>query len=172
MNRKTLKFLFWVVIVYIAILLFTRGLVSSDSTPTVSLTAIPLILMAIIIIRDLTNRSASPSHTPPAQTRTEMSHNTLEFLSRQIDVTAISNASYFDDVIRTRLRELLVTKASLQTGMETDRVRRTLSDSKQGPKFLHDDNLYALLYGAAPEEGSDRIEMIRETVELIENWKP
>jgi hypothetical protein len=135
------------------------------------LTAVPLIVIAIIIIRDLTNRSTNPARAWPVHIRTEEPRNPLKFLSRQIDVTTISSASYFDDVIRTRLRELLVTKASLQIGVEIDIVRRILSDPKQGPRLLHDNNLYALLYGEASEVGIGRIEMIRKAVGLIENWK-
>lgn len=171
MNQKTLRFLFWVVIVYVVILLVTRGFVSTESTPAVSLTAIPLVVVAIILIRDLTNRSTNPVHAGPVHRTTEKSHDPLEFLSRQIDVTIKSSASYFDDVIRRRLRELIVTKTSLQTGMEADRVRKILSDSRQGPRFLHDNNLYALLYGPVPDQGYVRIEMIQKTVQLIENWK-
>ncbi len=171
MTKNTLKFLFWVVIVYVAILLITRGFVNSDAIPAVSLTAIPLIIMAIIIIRDLTSKSVHPIDVHPIHFRNEKVGNQLEFLSNQIEVTVISSGSYFDDVVRARLRELLVTKASLQTGIETQKVRRILSDHRQGPIFLHDNDLYRLLYSKAPKGGEARIDMVREAVTLIENWK-
>ncbi len=171
MNKDTLKFLFSVIIVYAVILLLTRGFLSSDSTTTVSLTAIPLIVIAVMIIRNLTTRSVQPPNTRSVLKRTEKMGNRLEFLSHQIDITAKASAAYFDDIIRVRLRELVITKTSLETGIDTERIRQYLSDPKQGPEFLHDNNLYRLLYSAAPKVGETRITMIRELVRLIENWK-
>lgn len=171
MNRQTIKFLFWVVIVYLAILLVTRGIVPDNSTPTISITAVPLIIMAIVLIRDLTRRAVQPEDSRkivPSQTRTG---NDLKFLTRQIEATFGASESYFVDIVMTRLKELLVTKASLETGVQIDSVRRILSDSIHGPEFLGNRVLYKLLYSEAPRIGKSRIYMIQKTVELIENWK-
>ncbi len=148
-----------------------RGVLPSDSTPAIPLTAIPLLIMAIVIIRDLANRSTSPTKTVVMTIPEIRKGRQVRFLSRQIDVTAKASASYFDNVVRARLIELLVTKASLESGLESERVRQIMSDKTQGQKFLKNDTLYRLLYSSVPEEGSARIEMVREAVDLIEAWK-
>ncbi len=171
MKENTIKLLFWVALVYVAILLIAGDVLSLGSTQAISLTAIPLIIVAAVIIRDLANRSTSPTTTVVPLVRERREGREVEFLSRQIDVTAKASTSYFEDIVLARLRELLVNKASMELGLEVERVRQILSDSKQGPEFLKDEALYRLLYSPSPARGRARIEMIRQAVDLIEAWK-
>ncbi len=171
MKRKTVKLLLWIAIAYAVILLLARGVLPSDSTPSTSLTAIPLVILAIVIIRDLVNRSTSPTRTVVMSVPETRKGRQVQFLSRQIEVTVKASASYFDDVVRSRLIELLVNKASLEGDLETESVRQIMSDKNQGRNLVNNDALYKLLYSPAPEKGRARIAMIREAVDLIEAWK-
>ena len=159
-------------IVYAAILVAAQGL-GSGTAPIVSFTAIPLIIIAILLIRDLMRKTTDPTmiEKPYPINRTPPPQDQSESLRQQLNITSKSSASYFDDVIRTRLRNLIVTKASLETGIETGQVRHLLTDPIKGPAFLHDEQLYRLLYSATPKDGEDRMRMVLETIELIENWK-
>ena len=170
MKRNTVKLLFWIALAYGAILLVARGILPSDSTPPTSLIAIPLVVMAIIIVRDMAHRSTNPTRIVSKSIPYAHRGRQVEFLSRQIDVTAKASALYFDDLLRARLTELLVNKAVLESGLQRERVLQLLSDRRSGIKFLKNDTLYKLLYSPAPEKGRARIEMIREAVDLIEAW--
>ncbi len=172
MKRTTITLLFWSAIAYAAILLVARGILPSDSTPATSLIAIPLVMIAITLILDMARRSTVSTETIPDRTEEKFRGRQVQFLSRQIDVTTEASASYFDEVVRSRLVELLITKASLESGLERERVSRALSDHKSGVRLLHDDVLYKLLYSAAPGKGRARIEMIRAAVDRIEAWNP
>src|SRR5256885_8796124 len=45
-------------------------------------------------------------------------------------VAANASNSYFENVVRARLRELLTTKVALEAGLENETVRRILSDPR------------------------------------------
>lgn len=79
--------------------------------------------------------------------------------------------SYFENVVRARLRELLTAKVALETGQENEMVRRILSDPRKGPQLLEDDSLYRTLYGPTPRDGLARINLISSAIELIGAWK-
>ncbi len=172
MKRTTIILLFWSAIAYAVILLVIRGIFPSDSTPTTSLIAIPLIVIAITLILDLARRSTASTESVVDRAQEVFRGRQVQFLSRQIDVTAEASESYFDDVVRGRLIELLITKACLESGLERARVVQVLSDHRSGVKFLHDEALYKLLYTAAPEKGRARLEMVKAAVDRIEAWNP
>lgn len=172
MKRSTITLLFWSAIAYAAILLVARGILPPDSTPSTSLVAIPLVIIVIILILDMARRSTISTETIADPTKETFRGRQVQFLSRQIYVTAEASASYFDEVVRGRLIELLITKASLESGLERETVLQVLSDHKKGSKFLHDDALYKLLYSAAPEKGRARLEMVKAAVDHIEAWNP
>jgi len=94
----------------------------------------------------------------------------VKFLSGQIKIATKASDSYFETIVRTRLRELLITKVSLETGLEKDTTRRTLSDPEQSRELLHDDELYTILYGALPLARA-RTKMIEKAADLIGAWK-
>lgn len=177
MKRSTLRFLITIALAYIAILLVARGFLTANSTPGVSLAAIPLVIIAIAIIRDLTSKSSKASKAPAVRLTSVRKGEQLRFLSRQVQVTAQASASYFNDVVGARLRGILVDKVSIEMGIDKATVRRFLSSETSGPGFLHNARLYSLLYGSGllysvPGAGKNRIRMVREAVMLIEAWKP
>jgi hypothetical protein len=86
-------------------------------------------------------------------------------------VAANASNSYFENVIRGRLKELLIAKVALETGIETEVVRRVLSDPRDGPRLLEDESFYRMLYGPPPQGRLARMTMIGEAIELIGAWK-
>lgn len=100
-----------------------------------------------------------------------MKGNQIQFFSSQIKVAAEASDSYFEDVIRSKLKELLVAKVAVQTGLEPDVVRLILTSPTTGLKLLKDETLYEALYGPVPETSPRRIEMIDNAIDLIGAWK-
>jgi len=86
-------------------------------------------------------------------------------------VAASASSSYFENVVRARLRELLTTKVALETGLETETVRRILLDPRDGPHLLQQESLYHILYGPTPPSGLARISLIGDAIDLIGAWK-
>jgi hypothetical protein len=168
---KTVWLLFWSAVAYAVLLVLVRGLFPSESTPTISLTGIPLIVIVIIIARDLSRKSTGPTIRRSIASTTGFRGNPVQFLSGQFRVAASASSSYFDNVVRARLKELLSAKVALETGLESETVSRLLSDPRQGPQLLQDDSLYRMLYGPAPRDGLQRINMIGEAIDLIGAWK-
>jgi len=177
LKRNSLRFLIWIAAVYIVILLVARGFFPGDSTPGISLAAIPFVIIAIAIIRDLTSRSSEAFKVPTVRLESVQKGEQLRFLSRQIEVTAKASASYFNDVVGARLRGILVDKVSIETGIDKARVRALLSSETSGPSLLRNARLCSILYGSGllyslPGTGKNRIRMVGEAVTLIEAWKP
>lgn len=171
MRKSIVELLVWAGVAYIATLVLARGLFPSESDPSISLTVVPLAIIAIMTILDLRLRSTSPTekHVNPRRVKAPVPR--VRILSDQIRVSAKASDSYFENVIRARLRELLATKASLESGTNYETALRTLVDPVQGPKFLKDNQLYTLLYGPRPEKGRARVQMIEDAVQMIEAWK-
>ncbi len=165
------RLLFWCAVAYGILLLFVIGAVPSEPTPSLSLAGIPLVVIAIILARDLARRSAVSTVARTSGSYSGPKEDPVRFLSGQIRVAAIASDSYFENVIRARLKELLITKTTLETGLDRDAVRRALSDREQGPEVLHDTELYWLLYGPVPETGLARIDMVAKTVDMMGAWK-
>ena len=124
-----------------------------------------------MIARDLARRSSSPTVRRKIATPAVFRENSIQFLSGQFRVAAKASNSYFENVIRGRLRELLFAKVALEKNLENETVRRILSDPKDGPRLLGDDSLYRMLYGPTPQAGLARINMIADTIDLIGAWK-
>jgi len=95
----------------------------------------------------------------------------VQFLSRQIEVAAGASQAYFETILLNRLRDVMIERVSLETGMEKEIVKRELADGRLGPALVRDPVLYSLLYDSRPLKGSARIEMLRETTVRIEAWK-
>lgn len=96
----------------------------------------------------------------------------VQSLTRQVEVAGRSSPAYYDTVLGKRLRHLLVEKVSLETGMERELVRKTLAEERQGPRLLRDFVLYKLLYYPPARNSAARLQMLRETIDRIESWKP
>ena len=167
---RSAKILFWSAVAYSIILLATREILPSESTPTVFLVGVPLIVVAIIIARDLALRSTIPSATSASIEIPRLKENPVEFLSGQIRLATSASNSYFENVLRSRLRELLVSKVALETGLDASVVRQTLKDPARGVKLLDDPDLYATLYGPAPQASSARIRSIEQAMDMIGAW--
>jgi len=168
---NTIKLLFWSGIAYAVLLVLVRGVFPSESAPTISLTGLPLIVILVMIARDLAGKSTSPTFRRPIATTTGFRGGPVQFLSGQFQVATEASNSYFEIVVRGRLRELLTAKVALETGQENEMVRRILSDPREGPQFLEDDSLYRMLYGPTPQTGLARINLISDAIDLIGAWK-
>jgi hypothetical protein len=167
---NAVKLLFWSGVAYALLLVLARGIFPSESTPTISLTGIPLIVIVVIIARDLARKSTSPTARRTIPTTTGFRGNPVQFLSGQFRVAASASNSYFENVVRGRLKELLTTKVALETGLEDEMVRRLLSDPRHGPRLLEDESLYRMLYGPTPQGGLSRMNVISEAIDLIGAW--
>ena len=168
---NTIRLLFWSAVAYGILLILVRGVFPSESAPTISLTGIPLIVIVVMIARDLAKRSTTPTVRRPITTTKGFRGNHVQFLSGQFRVATNASNSFFENVVRSRLRELLTTKVSLETGLDNATVRRILSDPMEGLRLLEDEPLYRILYGPTPEGGPARINLIGDAIDLIGAWK-
>jgi hypothetical protein len=167
---KLPKLLLWCGIAYAILLVLVRGVLPPEASPTVSLVGIPLIVIAAIIARDLARRSTSPTVAPRIPSQSGLSEDPVKFLSDQIRVAASASDSYFENIVRARLKELLITKVALEKGTDRDVTRRVLSDPRQGRAILDNEELYTVLYGPLPSSRT-RTRMIEKAVDLIGAWK-
>ena len=163
----TVRLLFWSVVAYVLLLVLVRGIVPSESTPTISLAGIPLVVIIIVIARDLARRSRRLSVTSNLTSATDFRGDPVEFLSGQFRVAANASNSYFENVVRARLKELLTAKLALEIGLENETIRRLLSDTRKGRRLVDNDPLYRMLYGPIPPGGLERMRMIGEAIDLI-----
>ena len=168
---KTTRLLLWCAIAYGILLNLIRGSFPPESSPSLFLVGVPLIVIAVIIARDLSRRSTGPTVLPTIPSLSGPKEDPVRFLSGQISVAAAASDSYFENVIRARLKELLISKVAIETGMERNETRRALSDPREGPKLLEHKELYMILYGPTPKTGPDRMDMIEEAIQMIGEWK-
>ena len=167
---NTVRLLFWSAVAYAVLLVLVRGLFPSESTPTISLTGIPLVVIIVVIARDLARKSTSPTISKATPTTSGFKGNPVQFLSGQFRVAAAASNSYFENVVQARLRELLTAKVALETGLETETARQLMSDPRRGPGLIEDEALYSMLYGPAPRGGPARMNMISHAIDLIGAW--
>ena len=168
---STLRLLFWSAVAYILLLVLVRGAYPSETTPPLYLTGIPLVAIIVVIARDLARKSTIPTVETPIATATSYHANPEQVFSERFRLAGRASSSYFENVIRARLRELLITKVALETGLENETVRRILSDPKHGPRLLENEPLYRILYGPIPSGERTRTAMIGEAIDLIGAWK-
>ena len=168
---KAARLLLWSAGAYAVLLVLVRGVFPSESTPTISLTGIPLIVIIVIIARDLVRKSTSPTIGKEIAATAVFRGNPVQFLSGHFRVAASSSDSYFENVVRARLKELLTAKVAVETGLDDEIVRQLLIDPGQGLRLLRDEQLYRLLYGPTPGKGLDRIMVIGLAIDLIGAWK-
>lgn len=171
MKRSTLKLLAVAGLVYIGFLIFIRGFLSPEFTAPIPFLVIPLVLLVLILINDLASRAMVPSKIPAPKPSGKFLGREVESLTRQVEVAFRASPDYFETVLLNRLRESLVEKVSLETGMAKDRVREVLVDGRLGPNLLGDQLLHRLLYSTPLPNGQTRLKMLRETIALIEAWK-
>lgn len=148
-----------------------RGVFPSGSAPELSLAGVPLIVVALIIVRDLSRRSTGSSTISKITPKKGFKEDPVKFLGGQIKVAANSSDSYFDNVVRSRLRELLISKMSLETGYDANTIREIMSDPKRGSDLLGDEELYMMLYGQLPGTTYALKQIIEDAIDLIGDWK-
>ena len=168
---NTVRLLFSSGVAYILLLVLVRGAYPSEATPPLYLTGIPLVAIIVVIARDLARKSTIPTAERTVATATGFHANPVQVFSDQFRLAGRASGSYFENVVRARLRELLITKVALETGLENETVRRVLSDPKRGPGLLENEPLYRILYGPIPSGERARITMIGEAIDLIGAWK-
>jgi len=171
LKRRTIRLLAFASAVYVLLLVLLRSLVPEALTSTVTLLALPLVLLALILAVDLSDRATIPSETVARRDSRRLRARDVQFLTRQVEVAAKASQAYFETILRGRLRDLLVEKVSLETGMENESVKRALADRDLGPQLLKDLEFYKLLYYPPPREAKARLQMLQETVNRIESWK-
>ncbi|SRR6266700_3898491 len=169
---KTAKLLFWCGVIYSILLVLFRGALPPESSPTLLLVGLPLVVIAVVISRDLVGRSTVPTipQTFPYSSRS-LQEDPVHFLSGQIRVAANASDSYFEYVARGRLRELLLLKVSLEEGLDRDAARVALSDPVEGPRLMRSKELYTILYGPVPSTGPERMKIVEQAIRMIGDWK-
>ena len=171
MKRSTLKLLVIASGIYVLFLVFLRSLVPETLTPSVTLLALPLVILALILISDLSYRATTPSKTPTRPKIRRFQARDVQFLSRQVDVASTGSQAYFESILLDRLRDILAEKVGLETGIEKEHVKQELADPLKGQALVRDELLYRLLYSSTFPKGAARIKMLREAIDGIEAWK-
>jgi hypothetical protein len=171
LRRSTLKLLVLASAVYVLFLVFLRSLVPETGTPTLTLLGLPLIILVVILVSDLSYRATAPSKIPARRTLRRFQARDVQYLSRQVEVASMGSQEYFELILLTRLREIFAEKVSLETGIEKENVKQELANELKGPTLVRERQLYTLLYSSTPPKGATRIKMLREAIDRIEAWK-
>ena len=170
MKRSTLTFLVVASGFYLLLIALVRGLLPDSVISTLPLLALPLVLLALILTINLSDRSIAPLDPTPRESSRRLRERDIKSLTRQVTVAANSSPAYFETILRSRLRDLLAEKVSLETGIPKDSVVKILADEIRGPQLLKDSKTYALLYYPPPRSPGSRLEMLREIIDRIEGW--
>ncbi len=172
MNRSTVKLVLAASVLYFALIFLVRGFFPSEITTPLYFLVGPLLLVVLVIVSDLAYRATAPAEALTKSAPGRRLAHEVRLLTQQIDVGTRASPKYFDTVLLARLREILVERVSLETGMDRPRVRDVLSNRKLGPGLLQDRELYNFLYTEPPPWGSARLRLLKEAVTRIEAWKP
>jgi hypothetical protein len=168
LKRSTLKLLVPASAVYVFFLIFLRSIIPEKLTPSITLLALPLIILALILLSDLSYRAVVPASNPIRAKPRQVRARDVHFLSKQVEVASRSSGEFFETLL-SRLRGLMVEKVSLETGMDREKVKRDLQNSTLGPALIGS-KLHRLLYASLPPRGTARVKMLQETVDEIEDW--
>jgi hypothetical protein len=171
LKRKTLRLFIIASAIYLFVVIVLRSLIPETLTSTVSLLASPLVVLAILMIIDLSSRATYPSEINARETPRRLRARDLQYLARQVEVAAKASPAYFESILLNRLRDLLTEKVSLETGIEKESLKRVLADERFGPRLLKDQETYALLYCPPPSGAEARLETLRRAIDRIERWK-
>jgi hypothetical protein len=171
LRRSTLKLLALSSGIYALFLVFLRSLIPETLTPSITLLALPLVILVLILVSDLSYRATAPSKTPVQTRLRRFQAMDVQYLSRQVEVASKGSQAYFETILLNRLRDILVEKVSLETGIEKENVKQELADTVKGPALVRNGPLYRLLYSSTPAKGATRVKMLREAIDGIEAWK-
>ena len=170
--RKSLRLILLASITYAAAIYLTRGFLPNSIPTTLTFLVFPLGLLAVMLYLDLHLRARVPSPTQlPRKQSTRSLGYEVQLLTKRIEVATSSSADYYDKIVLGRMRELMVEKASIETGLEVEDVRKVLADPKLARRFLGNDLLYNLLYSRVSSRGRGRSDMLAKLTDLIEGWK-
>lgn len=172
MRRGTVKLLVLSSGLYVLFLVFLRSLIPETLTPSVTILALPLLILVLILVSDLSYRATIPLKIPAQRRVQRFQARDVQYLSRQVEVASIGSQAYFESILLSRLRDILAEKVSLETGIEKEKVKQELADAVKGPALVRDGSLYRLLYSSTFARGATRVKMLREAVDGIEAWKP
>ena len=171
MRKTTLKLVLMASGAYYAILFFASSFFPADITPPVYFLVGPLLVLVAILASDLSRRATVPTEVgvrnPPSRTLSRE----VQQLSRRIEVGASSSPSYFESLLLARLREVLVERVALETGMDRERVRELLANPRLGPGLLRNHLLHRLLYSPPPAKGPARVKLLEDVIAMTEAWK-
>lgn len=170
--RKSLRLILLSSIAYAASVYLTRGFLPDSIPTTLTFLVFPLGLLAVMLYLDLHFRARVPSSTqlPRKQSTRSLGHE-VQLLTKRIEVATNSSADYYEKILLGRMKELIVEKASIETGVAVEDVRKTLADPKLAKRFLGNDLLYNLLYTRGSSTGRGRRDMLAKLTDLIEDWK-
>ncbi len=171
MKRATLTLVVGASALYYAILFLMGALFSPDFKPPLYFLAAPLLVLVLILVSDLSNRATVPTEFRPRTQRPRRFSRQVQELAQQIQVGTNSSPAYFEKSVMSRLREVLVEKVAVETGMDMKTVRETLANPGLGPGLLRDERLRALLYSPPTVKGPARVRMLEEAIALVESWK-
>jgi hypothetical protein len=169
LKRSTLKFLVLASVISIAFLILIASVLPQEIPSSLPL-AISLFILTVILASDLSHRATTPSKRPTRISSRRIPGHDVEYLTRQVAVSVGASSDYFR-IVLNRLREALVEKISLETGMDKEDLKRILTDNLGAGTVLGDPELLRLLYTEVPKRGNERLTMLREIVERIEAWK-
>lgn len=172
MKKSTIQLVILVAAVYYAVFFLVRGFFASDPSVPLYLLVGPLSLVVALLLSDLANKATIPTPTRARAGPSRRFSREVQSLTREIDVGRRASRSYFETVLLSRLRDLLVDKVSLETGMEKTRVQELLKNPVLGPGLLRDERLYRLLYNGESARGPERVQLLEDAVAGIEAWKP
>ncbi len=148
-----------------------RGLLPANLPSAVTLLAVPLFLLIVIFSSDLLSRARLPSKTEPNMLLGRSLNHEVELLSRQVEVAGRSSSDYYETVLISRLRELLVDKVTIETGMDRVSVKQRLFNPTLGLSLLGDPALYSLLFTSNRVPSRDRQRTLEIVADKIGRWK-
>ncbi len=157
---------------YYAILFLARSLFPEDFNPPPYFLAVPLLVLVLVLVSDLSYRATVPTEPGVRTNPSQRFSQEVQDLTRQIQVSATSSPAYFDRAVIGRLRDAMVAKVAFETGIEPAIVRGTLADPRLGPALLKNEKLHRFLYSPPAGKGPARVRMLEEAVALAESWKP
>ena len=172
MKRSTLTLVIGASALYYAILFLAGSLFSRDFQPPLYFLAVPLLILVLVLLSDLSYRATVPTEVRLRNRPSRKFSRQVQDLTRQIEVGTNSSPAYFDKAVLARLRETLVVKVALETGLDEAQLRERLANPRLGPGLLNNDRLYRLLYSPTAAKGSARVRMLEEAIALVESWKP
>ncbi len=171
MKRSTLQPIIVLSAVYLAILIAGQSLLPAAFNAPLYFLLGPLLLAVVLLIKDLSRKAAVPTENRGGKRIGRRIGWKVQTLTNQIRIAEKASLQYYDAVLVSRLREILVEKVTLETGIERERIAETLKNGALGPGLLRDGELYMLLYCATPDRGAARVRGLERAVELIEAWK-